>query len=46
LKNDLALLKAELAAISIELATIEDKKLSLEMEISGYRTLLEGEELR
>lgn len=46
LKNDLASLRAELEAITIELREITDTKLGLELEISAYRKLLEGEENR
>ena len=46
LKNDLASLRAELEAITIELGQIADTKLGLELEICAYRKLLEGEENR
>jgi len=44
LKQQLAKMQAEQAAITEELAKISDSKLTLELEIAGYRKLLEGEE--
>jgi intermediate filament protein if len=46
LKQQLAKMHAEQAAITQELAQISDSKLTLELEICGYRKLLEGEENR
>jgi intermediate filament protein if len=44
LKQQLAKMQAEQQAITQELAQISDSKLTLELEIAGYRRLLEGEE--
>lgn len=44
LKQQLAKMHAEQTAITQELAQISDSKLTLELEIAGYRKLLEGEE--
>jgi intermediate filament protein if len=44
LKQTLAKMHAEQTAITQELAQISDSKLTLELEIAGYRRLLEGEE--
>jgi len=44
LKQQLAKMHAEQSAITQELAQISDSKLTLELEIAGYRRLLEGEE--
>lgn len=46
LKEEMNKLRAELEAMLIELQTLMDAKLSLELEIAAYRKLLEGEETR
>lgn len=46
LKTDVTKLRAEIDSVMRELQHIMDSKISLEMEISAYRKLLEGEEHR
>lgn len=46
LKTEVAKLRAEMEAILKELQDLMDTKLGLELEISAYRKLLEGEENR
>lgn len=46
LGQNVASMRAELDAINKELQDLQDTKLSLELEISAYRKLLEGEENR
>ena len=46
LKEEITNLRAEMEAILVELQTLMDAKLSLELEIAAYRKLLESEESR
>lgn len=46
LREEISKLRAEMEGILTELQTLMDAKLSLELEISAYRKLLEGEENR
>jgi len=46
LLQNVASMRAELESINKELQDLQDTKLSLELEISAYRKLLEGEENR
>jgi intermediate filament protein if len=46
LKSEIAKLRAEMESIMKELQDLMDTKLGLELEISAYRKLLEGEENR
>ena len=46
LKEEITNLRAEMEAVLIELQTLMDAKLSLELEIAAYRKLLESEESR
>lgn len=45
-ETELQKLRGEMESIMVELQTLNDAKLSLEMEIAAYRKLLEGEEGR
>ncbi|BFZ05555.1 hypothetical protein BsWGS_08594 [Bradybaena similaris] len=46
LKEEMNKLRVEMEGMLVELQTLVDAKLSLELEIAAYRTLLEGEETR
>ena len=46
LKEEITNLRAEMEAILVELQSLMDAKLSLELEIAAYRKLLESEESR
>lgn len=46
LKEETCKLRAEMEGMLVELQTLMDAKLSLELEIAAYRKLLEGEETR
>ncbi|KAK6979225.1 intermediate filament protein, partial [Biomphalaria glabrata] len=44
LKDEMNKLRTEMEGMLVELQTLMDAKLSLELEIAAYRKLLEGEE--
>lgn len=46
LKEEITNLRSEMEAILVELQSLMDAKLSLELEIAAYRKLLESEESR
>ena len=46
LKEEMNKLRSEMEGMLVELQTLMDAKLSLELEIAAYRKLLEGEENR